>query len=58
MAKSKNKNFKDWMQSEDDEWGDKEPRFTKKDGKRYDKKKSRIQSARRTKNKNKFSHLE
>ena len=56
MAKPKNKKFKEWM--EDDEWGDKEPRFTKKDTKRYDKKKSRIQSARRTKNKNKFSHLE
>lgn len=56
MAKPKNKNFKDWM--EQDEWGDTEPRYTKKDGKRYDKKKAKIQSARRSKNKNKFSHLE
>lgn len=56
MAKPKNKNFRDWM--EQDEWGSDEPRYTKKDGKRYDKKKAKIQSARRNKNKNKFSHLE
>ena len=56
MAKPKNKNFRDWM--EQDEWGDREPRYVKKDGKRYDNKKSKIRSARKNKAKNKFSHLE
>jgi len=52
MAKSKN--FRDWMNEEQDT----EVKFKKRDGKRYDKKKAKIQSARRNKNKNKFSHLE
>lgn len=56
MAKSKNKNFKDWM--EQDDWSESETSFSKKDGKRYDRKKAKVQSARRNKNKNKFSHLD
>lgn len=56
MAKSKNKNFKDWI--EQDDWVENESSFNKKDGKRYDRKKAKIQSARRKKNKDKFSHFD
>lgn len=54
------KRFKDWMQSEmNEEWDERVENFsTRKDNKRYDKKKAKIQSDRRTKNKNKFSHFE
>lgn len=54
------KRFKDWMQTEvNEEWDEREEKFSsRKDYKRYDKKKAKIQSARRNKRKNKFSHLE
>ena len=50
---SKRKNFRDWC--EEDEWGDKEPRFKKQDSKRYDKKRAKIQNARKQKAKQKNS---
>lgn len=53
---SKRKNFRDFYDSyEDDEWGEKEPRYVKKDTKRYDKKKAKIQNARKQKAKQKNS---
>lgn len=56
---AKRKNFRDFYdQYEEDDWSDTEPRYAKKDTKRYDRKKAKIQKARRNKNKNKFSHLE
>jgi hypothetical protein len=51
---TKRKNFRDWY-NEEDEWGDKEPKYTKKDGKRYDKKKAKIQKARKQKARQKNS---
>ena len=58
MAKPKNKNFRDWIEHEVEEYGDSGLQYTKKDGKRYDRKKAKIQNERRNKNRNKFSHLE
>ena len=52
---SKRKNFLDWY--EEDEWGDREPRFVKKDTKRYDKKRAKIQKARKQKAKQKNSYF-
>jgi hypothetical protein len=53
---TKRKNFRNFYDSyEEDEWGDKEPRFAKKDSKRYDKKKAKIQNARKQKAKQKDS---
>lgn len=55
---SKRKNFRDWVENYDeDEWGEKEPRFVKKDTKRYDKKKAKIQNARKQKAKQKNSYF-
>jgi len=57
------KKFKDWIESEnldnDRDYDNKSRNeFTRKDGKRYDKKKAKIQNDRRNKNKNRFSHFE
>ena len=51
-----NKKFRDWVNEDYEE----EPRtkFTRKDSKRYDKKKARIQKARKNKNKMKNSYFE
>lgn len=50
---SKHKNFKDWY----DEEADREKKFKKSDGKRYDRKKAAIQKARKQKNKQKNSYF-
>ena len=55
MAK---KRFREWVE-EKEEFFESEEKFNqRKDEKRYDKKKARIQSARRTKVRDKFSHLD
>ena len=53
---AKRKGFRDWM--EEDEWGEQSQKFAKKDPKRYDKKKSHIQKARRQKRKAKDSFFD
>jgi hypothetical protein len=50
---SKKKSFKDWFQEETD----REFKFKKQDGKRYDRKKAAIQKARKQKNKQKNSYF-
>jgi len=50
---SKNKSFRDWF----DEDIEREKKFKKSDGKRYDKKKAAIQKARKQKNKQKNSYF-
>ena len=50
---SKRKNFKDWY----DEESDRDQKFKKQDGKRYDRKKAAIQRARKQKNKQKNSYF-
>lgn len=47
MSKIKNKRFRDW--AEQDEWGEREVKFKKKDSKRYDSKKDKIRNARKNK---------
>ena len=53
-----NKRFRDWIEQDQDEWVSEEKFDKRKDEKRYDKKKAKIQNARRNKNKNKFSHFD
>lgn len=54
MAKrTKNKSFRDWY----DEEIDRESKWKRTDGKRYDKKKLAIQKARKQKNKQKNSYF-
>lgn len=55
MAK---KRFREWVEEEHYFYESEEEYDQRKDEKRYDKKKARIQSARRNKVKDKFSHLE
>ena len=53
---AKRKNFRDWY--EEDEWGEeKDSQFGKKDTKRYDKKRAKIQKARKQKAKQKNSYF-
>lgn len=53
---SKRKNFRDWVDDyEEVEWEESEPRIVKTDTKRYDKKKAKIQNARKQKAKQKDS---
>lgn len=44
---AKKKNFREWMQ--EDEWGERDVKFKKKDTKRYDKKRDNIRNARKQK---------
>jgi len=57
---TKNKNFKDWVNEDyrETEYYDEESRFKKKDSKRYDRKKTSIQKARKRKNKMKNSYID
>lgn len=57
---TKSKNFRDWTNEDYHEEGGwpEDTKFKKRDGKRYDKKKARVQSARRRKNKMKNSYFD
>lgn len=54
---SKKKNFRDWN-NEEYVYENEEPKFKRKDNKRYDKKKANIQNARKRKNKLKNSYFD
>jgi|TARA_R110000796_G_scaffold114385_1_gene226123 hypothetical protein len=52
---SKNKKFRDWY--EEEESAENDPKFSKTDSKRYDKKKAKIQDARKVKAREKDSYF-
>lgn len=54
---TKRKNFRDWA-NEDVYEQDEEPRFKKKDSKRYDNKKRNVRNARKRKDKMKNSYFD
>lgn len=55
---AKKKNFSDWVSEDYDTYVSDESKFKKKDSKRYDHKKAKIQNARRRKAKMKTSYFD